>query len=187
VPSASRSLSGRPAALSRHRPGELSARERPGAFLDRVHRVSPRLNAIVTLAEERAAAGAAATDEAAARGGLGVPRGLPVAVQDLIADSLPAGLQLAGRYGSDDRLLSIAGAVAEALLPEPARLVCHLTSAIVDPLLGRRLRVARSDAHRPSADSAAGPRNRGHLLPHRIIGARLEGCAHSRRSAWSAA
>ena len=56
---------------------ELSARELPGAFLSRVHRVSPQLNAIVTLAGERAAAEAAAADEAAARGGrLGVLRGL---------------------------------------------------------------------------------------------------------------
>jgi amidase len=39
------------------------------------------------------------------------------------ADGLPAGLQLVGRYGTDDRLLSIAGAVARVLLPEPARLV----------------------------------------------------------------
>jgi Asp-tRNA(Asn)/Glu-tRNA(Gln) amidotransferase A subunit family amidase len=34
---------------------------------------------------------------------------------------LPVGLQLVGRYGTDDRLLSIAGAVARVLLPEPAR------------------------------------------------------------------
>jgi amidase len=37
------------------------------------------------------------------------------------AGGLPVGLQLVGRYGSDDRLLSLAGAVAEALLPEPVR------------------------------------------------------------------
>ena len=37
------------------------------------------------------------------------------------AGGLPVGLQLVGRYGTDDRLLSIAGAVAQVLLPEPAR------------------------------------------------------------------
>jgi Asp-tRNA(Asn)/Glu-tRNA(Gln) amidotransferase A subunit family amidase len=37
------------------------------------------------------------------------------------AGGLPVGLQLAGRYGSDDRLLTIAEAVAGVLLPEPAR------------------------------------------------------------------
>jgi amidase len=39
------------------------------------------------------------------------------------ADGLPVGLQLVGRYGTDDRLLSMAGEVARALLPEPGRLV----------------------------------------------------------------
>jgi amidase len=37
------------------------------------------------------------------------------------ADRLPVGLQLVGRYGTDDRLLSIAGAVERVLLPAPAR------------------------------------------------------------------
>ena len=38
---------------------ELSARELLDAFLHRIHRINPQLNAIVTLAEERAAAEAA--------------------------------------------------------------------------------------------------------------------------------
>jgi amidase len=75
---------------------ELSARELLDAFLNRIHRVNPKLNAIVTLAEERAAAEAAAADEAAARGGrLGVLHGLPIAVKDL-ADT--AGIRTT--YGS---------------------------------------------------------------------------------------
>ena len=37
------------------------------------------------------------------------------------AGGLPVGLQLVGRYGTDDRLLSLAGAVAGTLLPEPPR------------------------------------------------------------------
>jgi amidase len=37
------------------------------------------------------------------------------------AAGLPIGLQLVGRYGADDRLLSIAGAAAPVLVPEPAR------------------------------------------------------------------
>ncbi|HET9080599.1 MAG TPA: amidase family protein [Trebonia sp.] len=75
---------------------QLSARELLDAFLNRIHRVNPQLNAIVTLAEERAVAEAAAADEAAARGGrLGVLHGLPVAVKDL-ADT--AGIRTT--YGS---------------------------------------------------------------------------------------
>ncbi len=76
--------------------GELSARELLDAFLNRIHRVNPELNAIVTLAEERATAEAAAADEAAAHGGrLGVLHGLPIAVKDL-ADT--AGIRTT--YGS---------------------------------------------------------------------------------------
>jgi amidase len=75
---------------------ELSARELLGAFLHRIHRVNPQLNAIVTLAEERATADAAKADEAAARGDtLGVLHGLPIAVKDL-ADT--AGIRTT--YGS---------------------------------------------------------------------------------------
>ena len=68
----------------RLRSRELSARELLDAFLNRIHRINPQLNAIVTLAEERAAAEAAAADQAAARGDrLGVLHGLPIAVKDL--------------------------------------------------------------------------------------------------------
>ncbi len=75
---------------------DLSARELLAAFLTRIHRVNPQLNAIVTLAEEQAAAQAAAADQAAARGDrLGVLHGLPVAIKDL-ADT--AGIRTT--YGS---------------------------------------------------------------------------------------
>ncbi|HSZ42456.1 MAG TPA: amidase family protein [Trebonia sp.] len=69
----------------RLRARELSARELLDACLDRIHRVNPLLNAIVTLAEEQAADQAAAADEALARGGpLGPLHGLPIAVKDLV-------------------------------------------------------------------------------------------------------
>src|ERR1700727_2922846 len=75
---------------------ELSARELLDAFLNRIHRINPQLNAIVTLAEEQATAEAAAADETAARNGrLGVLHGLPIAVKDL-ADT--AGIRTT--YGS---------------------------------------------------------------------------------------
>jgi amidase len=39
----------------------------------------------------------------------------------LSADGLPVGLQLVGRYGSDERLLAIAGAVGQAITPTLVR------------------------------------------------------------------
>lgn len=75
---------------------KLSARELLRAYTDRIERVNPRLNAIVTLDAEGAAAQAAAADDAAARGdGLGPLHGLPIAIKDL-ADT--AGMRTT--YGS---------------------------------------------------------------------------------------
>jgi amidase len=63
---------------------ELSARELLAAFLDRIERINPEINAIVTLAPEQALAAAAKADEAAAGGeGLGPLHGLPMAIKDL--------------------------------------------------------------------------------------------------------
>lgn len=63
---------------------ELSAREVVTAHLDRIARVNPRLNAIVTLDAERALGEADAADARSARGEpLGPLHGLPVAVKDL--------------------------------------------------------------------------------------------------------
>ncbi|HXJ41088.1 MAG TPA: amidase family protein, partial [Bryobacteraceae bacterium] len=64
--------------------GRLSARETVTAHLRRIEHLNPRVNAIVTLAAERAVAEAAAADEAQARGEtLGSLHGLPVAHKDL--------------------------------------------------------------------------------------------------------
>lgn len=63
---------------------QLSARELLAAFLDRIDRVNPELNAIVTLAAERASQDAKAADEAGARGEFSGPlHGLPIAIKDL--------------------------------------------------------------------------------------------------------
>jgi amidase len=68
----------------RIRARELSARETVEAHLARIERLNPELNAIVTLATERARDRAAAADEAQARGEtLGPLHGLPVAHKDL--------------------------------------------------------------------------------------------------------
>jgi amidase len=98
----------------RLRERELSARELLDAYLDRIGRVNPRLNAIVTLDEDRAAARAGAADEAAARGDvLGPLHGLPIAVKDL---SDTAGLRTT--YGSP----LFADHVPDADAPHVARL-----------------------------------------------------------------
>jgi len=75
---------------------ELSASELLAAHLDRIERVNPALNAIVTLVAERARTAAEAADKAAAGGEfLGPLHGLPIAIKDL-ADT--AGIR--STYGS---------------------------------------------------------------------------------------
>jgi amidase len=70
---------------SRIRARQLSAREVMAAHLARIERVNPAVNAIVTLAAERAMAEAARADEGQARGdALGPLHGLPVAHKDLV-------------------------------------------------------------------------------------------------------
>ena len=64
---------------------KLSAREALAAHLTQIERVNPKVNAIVTLVPEMAAAAAAKADEMQARGEtLGPLHGLPVAHKDLL-------------------------------------------------------------------------------------------------------
>src|SRR5580658_1152216 len=66
------------------RTGKLSAREALAEHLKQIDRVNPKVNAMVTLAPEMAAAAAARADEMQARGEkLGPLHGLPVAHKDL--------------------------------------------------------------------------------------------------------
>ena len=68
------------AALRRKEVGSLELLEH---YLERVERLNPRVNAVVTLDAERAREAARAADEATARGEPGGPlRGLPVTVKD---------------------------------------------------------------------------------------------------------
>src|SRR5438309_229213 len=62
---------------------EVSAREVLDAHLERIARVNPSVNAIVTLTEERALAEAAAADERIAGGAeVGPLHGIPVVYKD---------------------------------------------------------------------------------------------------------
>jgi amidase len=71
--------------VARIRRRDVSAREVMIAHLERIERVNPTVNAIVTLVAERALADAARADERAVRGAaLGVLHGLPVAHKDLV-------------------------------------------------------------------------------------------------------
>ncbi|MGP3774036.1 amidase [Streptomyces sp. SDT5-1] len=84
-PSASDALCGLDAVelADRIRRRELSAREVVSAHLDRIERVNPALNAIVTLDAEGALAAAGRADERAASGAeLGPLHGLPIAFKD---------------------------------------------------------------------------------------------------------
>ena len=71
--------------------GEISARELLQAHLERIERINPLVNALVTLTPETAVERAAAADQAHARGeSLGLLHGLPVAHKDL---ALTAGVR----------------------------------------------------------------------------------------------
>ncbi|HEY7484710.1 MAG TPA: amidase [Streptosporangiaceae bacterium] len=66
---------------------QLSATELLAAYLGRIERINPAINAIVTLAVEKAEADATAADKEAARGDFRGPlHGLPIAIKD-IADT----------------------------------------------------------------------------------------------------
>jgi amidase len=68
----------------RIRAKDLSAREVLSAHLDRIARINPKVNAIVTLVADQAMARALDADEALARGaGVGSLHGLPIAHKDL--------------------------------------------------------------------------------------------------------
>lgn len=70
---------------ARIRRREVSCREVMDAHLERVERVNPQVNAIVTLLAERGRAGAAAADAALDRGdSVGPLHGLPIAHKDLV-------------------------------------------------------------------------------------------------------
>jgi amidase len=64
---------------------EIASRELLSLALDRIDRINPKLNAVVTLAAERAGAQAAAADEATAHGeATGPLHGLPITVKDAL-------------------------------------------------------------------------------------------------------
>jgi amidase len=64
---------------------EVSSRELLDEYLERVERLNPSINAVVTLDAERARVAAAAADEATARGDdLGPLHGLPITIKDAI-------------------------------------------------------------------------------------------------------
>jgi len=67
------------------RAGEVAAVELAEAYLERIERIDPQLNAYVTVAPERALADARAADEGLRAGGDGKPPflGVPLAIKDL--------------------------------------------------------------------------------------------------------
>jgi amidase len=101
--------------------GEVSAREVLDAHLDRIDRVDPAVNAIVTRTPERAVADAVRADEAHARGEPpGALHGLPIAIKDLVQT---AGIRTtfgspvyAGFVPAEDDLLAARIAAAGAVV-----------------------------------------------------------------------
>jgi amidase len=72
--------------LSMLKAGEISSTELTRSFYDRIQRVNPRLNAVVTLCEERALREAAESDRRfSARNGVRPLEGLPITIKECIS------------------------------------------------------------------------------------------------------
>jgi len=118
------------------RAGDIGARELLDHYLDRVNRLNPEINALVTFDLDRARASAAAADEAIAAGQLRGPlHGLPCTIKDAIAT---------------EGLLTTGGAteLADNVPSEDAAVVHHLREAGAIPF-------AKTNLPRWSADMQA--------------------------------
>src|SRR3954470_10689880 len=105
---------------------DVSSRELLELYLDRVERLNPAINAVVTLDAERARAAADAADDALARGDdVGPLHGLPITIKDAIETegirSTGGAIELADHVPAAD-------APAVARLREPGAIVFGKTN-----------------------------------------------------------
>ena len=105
---------------------EVSSRELLAMYLDRIDRLGAPINAVVTLAAERAHAEAAAADDATARGAeVGPLHGLPITVKDAIET---AGIRSTGGAVALTDHVPVADAPAVARLREAGAIVFGKTN-----------------------------------------------------------